>query len=184
MFYDLKWRFGFGWFSVWLLILFVANVNSTTGFLKIVLILFSAITFFYMVYKYRKWNGSDWRKIHFRGMLLFSQLAEMEMATAKDERRDYDLKEVCRQLGIGICGKDKEINVNAMIEELYEENGGYCVRLIETFCPDHLILSDTLKLASKIDFSPQLVMCNIIENTYGEEEAIKYIEALICGKAH
>lgn len=185
---NLKWSVGFGWISVVMFLGFGIGALISAGALQLVLVILAVMTLIYLIYQYRKWNSSIWRKLHFRGMLLFSGVAGREVAAAKAEGRDYSIKESCRQLGIVMCGEGSDIFVNAMVDELFNEEGKYCVRLLKEHHKKVLLhpeqISEIFEVAKQIAFGPHLVICNVIEITYGGEEATKYVLALIYGEAH
>ena len=185
---NLKWNFGFGWVSVIILLGFVGGAIIFNSALRFVFVILALMVIIYLIYQYRKWNSSAWRKVHFRGMLLYAGIAGREVATAKVEQRDSIIKESCRSLGIAMCGAGSDIFVNAMVDELSNEEGEYCARLLKEHhnkvLPNVQQISEILRIAKQIRFGPQLVICNIIENTYGGEEAAKYILALISREAH
>ena len=76
-----------------------------------------------------------------------------------------------------------------MISELVVECGAYFADLIEKYGTQaapkldtktiHLI-SDKIR---ELEFGPQLVIGNIVENTFGGHEAARYVIALVTGKA-
>ncbi len=45
-------------------------------------------------------------------------------------------------------------------------------------------ITNIVQMLEEMKFSPQSVICNIVENTYGGEEAAKYILALITKRAY
>ena len=142
-----------------------------------------------LLYKYYIWNVTPWRKVHFRGMLIYAALSGVENSIAQNEGRDFNKINACRDMALYMCGPDREIFVNAMIEELRKEKGKYFSNLIKQYSSIILpeISQDNYKeiidACNIMDFNPQLVIGNIIENTYGGEEATHYAIALLSGKA-
>jgi hypothetical protein len=71
-----------------------------------------------------------------------------------------------------------------------EEKGSYLAALIKAHRKDILPSSSEMAVdqlaaeLSKAEIGPQLVICNVIENTFGSPEAARYIIALVEGKAH
>ena len=89
-----------------------------------------------------------------------------------------------------MCGIEKELFVRAMIEELVKEKGDYFAQLVESYraralpkTTDEQIFN-IIETVRKIDFCPQLVIGNIIENTYGAEEATRYVVAVVARQAY
>jgi hypothetical protein len=89
-----------------------------------------------------------------------------------------------------MVGHGREANADAMIQELVKECGDYFAELLEKYAgrvAPELDLETVRMIADKIrqlDFGPQLVIGNIVENTFGGEEAARYVIALVTKKAH
>lgn len=187
---DLKWRTGFGWGSVVALtgglglVALSASVGRWVG---------AGITFFalaFVVMQYRKWNGEPWRKLHFRAMLAYARIAGLQQALAQAQGTPFDARAACRELGILLCGPDKSVAVDVMVESLAEEQGAYLADLFERHCSTvvpTLPQSDRSRVADHlrgVTLGPQLVIANVLENTHGHLEATKYAVALFNGDAH
>ena len=77
-----------------------------------------------------------------------------------------------------------------MICGLVAERGGYFADLVRKHAgraTQNFDLKTVHLVADKIhdlDFGPQLVIGNIVENTFGGEEAARYVIALVTEKAH
>lgn len=187
---DLKWRAGFDWGSVILLLASCLVSIFASGVLRWVALAVAVLVFLFMVAQYKKWNGAGWPSLHWRGMLLYSSLAGFESGRAGAENRNFDLQAVCKQLALKMCGPGKETNVDAMIARLREERGSYLVSLLrENRRQLALSPARNAELERRLDslagteLGPQLVICNIIENTYGRSEAARYALALVEGRA-
>lgn len=183
------WRFGFGISSVIVFVLLLLISIYFEGITRGIFICLTVIYGLFLIYRYYRWNGESWRQVHFRAMLLYSQISGIEAGQANLEGREFSKVNACRHLALQMCGQDKELFVDAMIEQLLEEEGEYFASLLyingSKILPsaDERIIENFAETISKLDFCPQLVIANIIENTYGEEEATKYALALISGKA-
>lgn len=130
-----------------------------------------------------------WQPVHKKAMRAFAAAAAKEHAQAQMEHREYDISNACRDLGLMMCGEDRAANVHAMISQLKEEGGLYLAGLIQEHGKDVLPgagqdlidrYTDHLKNSG---MAPQLVICNVIENTYGREEATRYAMAVVLGDA-
>ena len=86
----------------------------------------------------------------------------------------------CQQMALDMCGADKKENVKVMISELQDELGAYFLEILSsgyvTTTPD------LINRASVDKMCPQLVIANIIDNTYGRETAAIYVLELFTGK--
>lgn len=187
---GLKWRAGFGWGTVILLMAGLLLVFSTEGVLRVFGGLMALVSGGYAFAQYRKWNSSPWRQVHFRGMLLYSQIAGRHAGLAQQEDRSFDKVAACRELALAMTGPGREANVEAMIDTLVREEGTYFARLLRPRV-DVLLESiepskreEFLEKVKQLKFGPDLVMCNIVENSYGEEEAARYAYAICSGRAH
>jgi len=143
----------------------------------------------YMVYQYRRWNGRQWRQVHFRAMLAYSGIAVREQANARDSGKLFDLGHACKQLGLLLCGEDKKSVVDAMLMELTSKQGGFLAGLVERHAAEVLpgapfeFRRDVITRLRGVRLGPQLVIASVIENTYGEAEAARYAVALVTGDA-
>lgn len=186
---DLRWKLGFGWTNLALLIILFSLSIYFKGVMRgITGTLFTFICIF-TCYRYYQWNSTPWRKVHGRAMLLYAKHASIESSTANRENRSFEIENACCRMALEMCGNNNELNVTIMIGCLSEEQGNYLARLLE----DHLIsllpniqheaILEIISTAKKIPLCPQLVIANIIENTFGPIEATKYALALLSGEA-
>ena len=187
---SLKWRTGFGWPSLLLFLLFLVMAIVFGGVARIVFIVLTVFSGTWLGYKFYTYNGSPWRRLHFRGMLLYAECAGKEIGQSGIEGRTFNLINACRDMALLMCGNEKELFVRAMIEELVKEKGDYFAQLMESY---HTMVlpkataeqvSNIIETVRKIDFCPQLVIGNIIENTYGSEEAARYAVAVVTRQAY
>lgn len=181
----LYWMLGIGWPSVIFLTLIIVLSSFANGWVLWFYMIILALFFVLVIYRVYRWNGSPWRRIHFRGMLVFSSLAGKESAESRIENREYDIKiPIYRMLHIMSYKHGKEL-----AEEIYDDievNGSdiyYHIldKHIRGLRPD---LSDfdiimLLHEASKSAISPYLALACLIEKKYGSMEAAKYVLALI-----
>lgn len=130
-----------------------------------------------------------WQPIHKKAMLVYAAIAGGEQGLAEQQGREFDHTAACRELGLQMCGRDRFVNVCAMVDELKAEGGGYLAELLREFGSqliDGARPEEIGRLAehvSRIGLVPQLVICNVIENTYGRLEAARYVVALVQGQA-
>lgn len=187
---DLKWRTGFDWGSVFLLIVSCLIGIFVTGILRWSALAVLLLVVLFMVAQYRKWNGAGWPSLHWRGMLLYASLAGLEAGRAREEGRDLDRESICRTFALKMCGPGKEAEVDAMIAALREERGSYLVSLFREQRRQLTLSSDQdaelerrLDSLAEIELGPKLVICNVIENAYGSPEAARYVLALLQSRA-
>ena len=187
---DLKWRRGFGWGTVTAVALAGTLALVSTGLLRWLALVAALFAGVFAIYQYQKWNTDGWPKVHYRAMLLFASLAGSESQCAEAGGRPFDQRAACRELGLKMCGPDREANVDAMIDELQREKGFYFASLIEKHETDLFpkandeAMRTVLSEVRKVEFGPSLVICNIVENSFGSLEAAKYVLALLQGHAH
>lgn len=186
---SLYWRMGFGWTTVFFLVILLIGIISFKGVPKGISIALFILVSSYACYRVYSWNGSPWRRVHGRGMLVYATCAGSERATSLEENRDFSSELACYQMAIQICGANKEMEVSMMIGELSGEKGSYFANLIARFGKDvdARLTDDAIEaltdITRKIDLCPQLIIANIIENTYGQLEATRYSIAVLTGKA-
>jgi hypothetical protein len=123
-------------------------------------------------------------------MLLYAQISGFEIGRAERENRVFNRVEACRTLALAmIRGKWRAASVEAMIDGLVKDQGDYFGNILNQFSArvapefDSDTISLMTKLLQSIEFGPQLVIGNVVENTFGGEEAARYAIALATKKA-
>ena len=186
----LMWMAGFGWVAVAVLAVPGITAILASGTARIIALSATFVIFLYNVYRWRRWNGRGWPAIHSRAMLLYAQIAGREAGLATQENREFSKVDACRFLALAmVSGNWKQASVDEMIDRLESLQGGYLADLIERFGTKVVpkLDKDTAALVTELlgraEFGPQLIIANIIENTFGGEEATRYAMALARGKA-
>jgi hypothetical protein len=187
---DLKWRMGFGWSAVLLFGGAIGLVVMTKGLPRWAGAVGIIIMGTFIVFQYKKWNTTGWRQIHFRAMLVYARCAGKESVRAKQAGEPFCRVNACRELGIAICSKNSVANVEAMVLALEEEKGNYLANLLEANAEcilPKLSVNEVLKLADqlrRLEFCPELVVANVVENSFGSQEATRYAMAVLKREAH
>jgi len=187
---DLKWRTGFDWGSVVLLTASVLGAGLLPGWPRVLLASVATLAALFMLAQYRKWNGSGWHSVHFRAMLAYANAAGAELARSRADGNAFDRAVACRKLALMMCDADKTPNVDAMISALQIEQGNYLASLLRRHANDLLPSADDdqiqrfLATVAQVEFGPQLVICNVVENSFGSLEAARYALALVTKEAH
>jgi hypothetical protein len=155
------------------------------GVLKWIAIVLAVFTFLLMLTRYNRWNGAGWRKVHGRAMLAYASLAGEEMALSRQEGRQFNPENPCRKLAYRLVGYGKQNEADAMVNALVLEQGQYFSHLISLYGHEvepRLSEQQLMKLqevTDQFEIGPQLVIGNVIENTFGGEEATKYVMAIL-----
>jgi hypothetical protein len=182
---GLKWQFGFGWGSVSFFVAFVIISLASSGIVRWVSIVITILAFAFLVVQYKNWNTKGWRQVHGRAMQLYVPIAAKETINAKRANREFSHVQACRELGLALTGKGREVNVEAMISALQHEQGSYLASLFERHARELLPNADAQQVSNfsdvlhKVELGPQLVVANVVENTYGGLEGARYALALL-----
>lgn len=187
---DLKWRMGFGWGAVVLL-----GGSGTLAVLANGLLRWSGVVGLiaagaFIIFQYKKWNTKGWRQVHFRAMLAYARYAGEETVEAQQEGRPFSRVNACRKLGIAISGANRAANVEAMVLALEQEKGDYLARLLEANAEKLLPqlsatqVSELSRQLRRFELGPELVVANVVENTFGSFEAARYTLALLKRDVH
>lgn len=185
----LKWNYGIGWLAVSLVIIFVGITALTQGFIQIASFFVLALLILFNANQWRKWNKPGWQQVHYRAMLTYSELSGAEMAYAQNEGREFSRLKACTALAHRLTGPGREANVAAMMDALAKERNEYFSKLLSRFGSEaepRLDRQTLLTLADQmppLEISPLHVIANVVENTFGGQEAAKYVIALATGKA-
>jgi hypothetical protein len=185
---SLYWQFGFGWYHTIIMFSCIFFTYYFKGVPRGIFLTFSVFLIIFSLCRYHHWNSTPWRRLHGRGMLLYARYAGIEKAISEKEQRSFSIEIACEAMALDMCG-GKGPQVSAMITALEKEKGLYFMHLINDYrqridCDiSDLNLAEILKSIIDVKMCPQLVIANIIENTYGAAEAAKYVIALSRGDA-
>lgn len=187
---DLKWRTGFAWGSGVLLTASGLGAALLGGWPRVLLACVAALVAFFMFAQYRKWNKPGWHSVHFRAMLAYANAAGAELARSRAAGSAFDRPAACRTLALMICGAGKAPNVDAMIAALQIEQGNYLASLLRRHASELFPSAEDdriqrfLGAMAQVEFGPQLVICSVVENSFGRLEAARYALALVTKEAH
>lgn len=178
---------GFGWEPI--VVLAFAGVAATvsTGAFRWLAVSLAAGAAGYAWYRYRKWNGRAWRRIHFRAMLAYSGIVGRERAFAREAGRPLDVRRTCSALGLLLCGEEKRAAVEAMLADLDRYEGAFLAGLVERHAAEVLpgasaeLRRDVSARLRAMRFGPELVIASVIENIHGGAEAARYAVAVAAG---
>ena len=187
---TLKWKMGFGWPGPILVFLCTVVSVAVSGVGRIAAIIVASLSLAFIIYQWRKWNTFGWRQAHFRAMLMYATVAANQSVKAKQEGKKFSKFTAGLVLAQQMVGPERKANADAMTIELMLEGGKYFERIVTVYGKRADPLMDIEKInhiatrVREMEFGPQLVIANIIENTFGGEEAARYVFALVDGKAH
>lgn len=185
----LKWRTGFGWGAVGLLVCSALGAILFTGAARLLPIAAVGLTGTYIVQQYRKWNGRGWRRVHFRAMLAYAGIAGREHALAREAGQEFDIHRACSHLAFELSGTEQGTAIDAMLSRLTREQGAFLADLVERHAEQVLPgcsferWADIMARLRGVRFGPQLVIASAIEHTHGGVEASRYALALVTGEA-
>lgn len=187
---NLKYRAGFGWMGVVLIAAMIVIALVTSGVIRFAAAAATVAIFLFMAYQWRKWNKRGWHQVHFRAMLVYASTTGEEMARAESEGQPFSKVNACRTLARAMVGREREANADAMVDALVREQGSYFADLVEKHgvkaSPelDAKALKTITETVRQFEFGPELVIANVVENSFGGEEAARYVMALLTKEAH
>jgi len=187
---GLKWRMGFSWGAVLLFGGAIAFAVMANGLLRWLGVIGAIAVGAFIIFQYKQYNTTGWRQVHFRAMIAYARFVGEEEARADKEGRPFSRVNACRELGLAISGTDRAANVEAMVLALEQEKGNYLASLLEANAEKllpQLSASKVLGLSNilrRFELGPQLVVANIVENSFGSLEAARYAVALLKHEAY
>jgi hypothetical protein len=158
---------------------------ASSGIVRWIVVVITILAFAFLVVQYKNWNTKGWRQVHGRAMQLYAPIAAKETINAKRANREFNHVQACRELGLALTGKGREVNVEAMISALQREQGSYLASLFERHARELLPNADDQQVSNfsdvlyRLELGPQLVVANVVENTYGGLEGARYALALL-----
>jgi len=130
-----------------------------------------------------------WQPIHNKAMNIYYWITEKESETAQKEGRNFDKEKAIRELAFELCKWEGSLDYQSMMEELTEKRGRFLAELFKTYS-DELSrehseeeINNFLESINPNAFGPQLVVCYVIDKTYGRDEACSYALEILTGKA-
>jgi hypothetical protein len=178
---GLVWRAGFGWTLIDLLVAASVGAIILAGALRIAAVGVVVLILLLAFYRWHRWNKRRWRQLHHRAMLLYAQILGLEAGRAERENRTFNKVDACRTLAFAmIRGRWRDASVAAMISGLVSDQGEYFVDILRQFGAEAApkVNGETISLMAErlrsIEFGPQLLIGNVIENTFGGKEAARY----------
>jgi hypothetical protein len=186
----LRWRAGFGWIAVTLLVITGAMAALTGGIVRVFAVAAALLILLFTIYQWRKWTKRGWPQIHHRAMLAYAQIAGQEAVRAEQENQKFSKTGACRSLALAMVhGKWQQASIDVMISALEVEGGAYFADVIEKYGVEANPRLDAEAIHAigdkvrRLELGPQLVIGNIVHNTFGGKEAARYVIALATGKA-
>ena len=167
---SLKWRMGFGPEPIVVALCAALAAVASGGIMRWLAAAVFLLACGYAAYHYRRWNAPGWRKVHFRAMLAYAQIAERQQAVAGESGREPDATRACVELGLLLCGEDRTAVVDAMLAELRRYEGAYLVGLFERHAAQVLpgatvdLRHDSAARLRAMRLWPELVIASVIEN--------------------
>lgn len=186
---NLYWALGFGWISLATLVALACLTILTTAWLRGVFGSLTALWLSFLAYQCYRWNGSAWRRMHHRAMLMYAAIAGSESGRASREGRPFDFKRACTVLAEDLSGKKNSAAIENLIEYLNLSTGPYFQQVLKDesarlFGNDVARRDKFLRAAAQAEFGPRAVIAHIVQNTYGTPEAARYIVAVLNGEAN
>ena len=188
---GLGWHLGFGWPTVLGLVGAAVLAFRMTGparWAAIVVLLFLTI---WAMHGFHWWNGTVWRRLHFRGARIYVTFAARESLASQAEARPFNTAYAVRDFAMFVCRGDATL-ADRLLAGIAEDPGGYLLNLVVAhkaiLFPNAQpgALGDVAAIfapAKKIKLHPAVFLCRLVEDRHGSDEAARYAYAIIMGKA-
>ncbi|TMW71162.1 hypothetical protein [Alteribacter natronophilus] len=182
---NISWVLGFGWISLlfWFGLLAVSLV--TEGIISYIFWFLFLIWSFILIARFYNFNGKPWRRVHFRGMRLYSGALGKEYSKSKEEDREISIFNCCKLFAANLGGGHPE-KYESYVMELDETKGTYFASIVEKTRNDVFEdlsnqsveeLCEHLRINTKL--GPHIILAKIIEEKYGVHEVGQYIAAIL-----
>lgn len=190
---NLKWRTGFDWGSILVLVLCLLGAIAASSLaLRLAAATAGLLTAAYMTFQYRNWNTAvGWRRVQVRATLLYASVIAVEFEKAAAEGRIFDRLAACRTLAEKMVERESEFRIDVPALELVLGKGGYLASVLQKHRAEVLpqvaeaALADiTFRLNALERVGPEAVIAGIVEQTYGSLEAARYAASLAKPGSH
>jgi hypothetical protein len=178
---QLKWRTGIDAKIFVLLAAFLVLVFFQTGLVRAFGIAMCVPIAIYAVQQFRRWNAPGWNQVHFRGV--FAYRAFLKRGASPAEAR-HDLAETLSQA-------EEPARVEALLRDVDARKGRHLADLIQAHGRELLpeltpeqFETVLARLKSDEEPGPEVVIARIVERDFGEEEAARYVVALLKQQAY
>lgn len=186
---NISWFFGFGW---WIILAFVAcgvGINQSEGVLRWALYLPFLLLGLHMSIRFRSFSTQPWRRQHAKAMVVYGKLADQELAAAKSQNREFDVRIACRLLADKLFGSDKAAQWAHLLEagrKPYYKNlvDSYSQVFVGGVNPERrdTVLAGIRRDIEASELGPDIVIAKKMELELGGLEAARYLQALLLGR--
>lgn len=182
---KLYWNTGIGWPTILFALLMYSLSYFSDGWIRWVFIVISFFWTVLAIYRFRRWTGSPWRKIHFKSMLVFASMAGREKAESNSLGREFEiLNPLYGLLHAMIPYNDKDA-ADSIHQDICDNGSSGLYHILDKH------IRGLIPLASEIDLQDlmiqfanapvgvNLAIAYMIEYEHGTLEAAKYIIAIM-----
>lgn len=179
------WHIGIGWPTVLFALLMYSMIYLSDGWLRWVFIVISFMWTVLAIYRFKRWTGSPWRKIHFKSMLVYAAMSGKEAGESKMENREFDiLNPIYSMLHIMVPGNDRE-TADDIYQYISEHGSSNLYHILDKHIRGLMPLANEIDLQNlMIQFanapvSANLAIAYMVESEHGTLESAKYIIAIL-----
>lgn len=159
-------------------------------------VLFALVTLF-VIGRYSFRLSSPWRRLHYPLMFRYSGFAGQEMGLAQMEKREFDVRGALRNLVKSVYPNWQDDEVDALVNSAGERMVAFkdreaFVSLLKSRNPtldsqrlNELLqtMGDLLKRPDEKGMLVRYVIAEIVGRIHGEQERLKYLQAVFSGRA-
>ncbi|MDO8835667.1 MAG: hypothetical protein Q7V01_08720 [Vicinamibacterales bacterium] len=87
------------------------------------------------IHGFHRWNGTIWRRVHFRGSRLYIVFAAQEVSASRAESRPFNIANAVREFAAYVCRGDSAFATRLLAGGI-DDPGGYLLNLIVTHKQD------------------------------------------------
>ncbi len=188
---KIAWFLGFGWVSIFTVLLCGLAVSQLGGVWAWVLYVPLLVVAVYMTARYKLFSTQPWRRVHAKAMLAYAPLAGQAYDLARLEGRTYDVLVPCRGLAETLFGPG--LGRSDEIQDLLGDGRKRYYQALVQACPQVFVkglgpdrhadvLAGVQRDIQASALGPDILIAREIERKHGRLQAAHYLQALLLGK--
>ncbi len=184
-------------------LLLLVGIALTSGFLKVVLIMFFVLVSLFLVGVLYGRLSSKWRRLHYPLMVRYAKSAGMVQGIYEKQGKDFNVDEALSELLLSVFPQTSDYLLNKYLQNAYDWERNLSTGVLKAFFKKKIPNSSGAKLENIVTsfkkfftdhiysnketnvnyIKTRLVISELVKEKYGKEEWLEYLYAVVMGQA-